>query len=82
MNARIASALADLDSVMLGCEEADYLMLAHIIRRAVRTLRAELAPKLADQEDDGDPEVVGERIDPALFVKRAHVDPTFVVRPS
>ena len=43
------------------------MILAHAIRRAVRALEDELAPKLADQEDDGDPELVGERIDPAVF---------------
>lgn len=80
-------ALADLESTADALEAADLMLAAHSIRRAVRTLRAELSPAVVldgvrrsihenvrhawgidGQEDDGDPEVVGERIDPSVFV--------------
>lgn len=63
------NALADLDSTADALEAADLMLAAHSIRRAVRTLRAELSPAvvLDGQEDDGDPELVGERIDPAAL---------------
>ena len=68
---RTRAALADLDSVALSAEEVGMDLVAHVIRRSVATIRAELAPKVDAQEDDGDPDVHGEWI-----------DPTFIVRPS
>ena len=73
MSPAVREALADLDSAALSAEEAGHGLLAHIIQRSVRTVRAELAPKVAGQEDDGDPEVPGERIDPTVFDKCAQV---------
>lgn len=71
MTPRTRSALADLASLADAAEAADLMLMAHGIRRAARDIEADLAPVVVEQEDDGDPEVPGERIDPAVFGKRA-----------
>ena len=67
MTPRTRSALADLRSLADAAESADLMLMAHGIRRAARDIEADLTPVVVEQEDDGDPELAGERIDPAVF---------------